>query len=385
MVTVLCGSLRIDFDKLRIALQRMTGSGFYRFSSSIAKVVYIGSWRSSFHETDYPDGERYLDVRLFEDSRDRIAADARDKIYALRGIANKALGTCIKVDYDDAVETVYTDFAKTVLSLRQDLQILSAIYLRHGRMSTLSLPSYVPDWSLPKYGGGFLQRYYRFKPTHVFRAAGTSIPRVSLTEGSNTVGIQGSRLDVISRVIPIKSLLHTGDGDSVVVDETILRELSATASPSLTYGFTNEPSWVAFFRTLTADRTALSPRIDETYWSQYFGAYSEASRRNSSGDISSLPSSLWEALSKDVGIIIEDKDMFVTAQGYFGLGHEGLGEGDVVCILLGGEVPFLLRQTGQGGQQARFRFLCECYVHGVMDGEAVKGPESGSLEEFLID
>jgi hypothetical protein len=384
-VAILCGTLSLDFDCMRIAFQRMTGSGFYRFTAATANLSYIGNWRASFHETNAPHRGEDLDLRLFLDSRDRTATDPRDKIYSLRGIANKALATRIKVDYNDPVKTVYTDFSRTVLAIRPDLQILSAVILRHKSTSNIELPSYVPDWSLPKYGGGFLQRYYRFKPTHLFRAAGPSTPRVTLIPDSNAISLEGFRLDTISRVIPIKSLLGARDGGSVSVDETILRDLATSVIAANTYAFSGEPPWAAYFRTLTADRTALSPRIDQTYWSQYFASFSDWGLHHSSGEVGDLPASAWELVSKDIGTIIEDKNMFLTTHGYLGLGHEGFDAGDIVCILSGGEVPFILRETAKREDRGVFQFLSECYVHGVMDGEAVDDPNKSPLEEILIE
>jgi hypothetical protein len=130
---------------MRVAFQRMTGSGFYRFTASTANLSYIGNWRVSFHETNAPHRGEDLDLRLFLDSQDRTATDPRDKIYSLRGIANKGLATRIKVDYNDPVKTVYTDFSRTVLAIRPDLQILSAVILRHKSTSNIELPSYVPN------------------------------------------------------------------------------------------------------------------------------------------------------------------------------------------------------------------------------------------------
>ncbi|PVH68642.1 HET-domain-containing protein [Cadophora sp. DSE1049] len=384
-VVILCGTLSLDFDSMRVAIQRVTGSGFYRFTAATANLSYIGGWRVSFHETNAPHRGELLDLRLFLDSRDRMATDPRDKIYSLRGIANKALATRIKVDYSDPVKTVYTDFVKTVLDIRPDLQILSAVILRHKSTSIIELPSYVPDWSLPKCGGSLLQRYYRFKPTHLFHAAGSSTPRVTLIQDSNAISLEGFRLDTISRVIPIKSLLGARDDGSVSVDETILQDLAKSVIAANTYAFSGEPSWAAYFRTLTADRTALSPRIDETYWFQYFASFSDWGLHHLSSEVGDLPASAWELVSKDIGTIIEDKNMFLTTQGYLGLGHEGFDVGDTVCILSGGEVPFILRETAKRENRGVFRFLCECYVHGVMDGEVVDDPNKSPLEEFLIE
>ncbi|OCL05183.1 hypothetical protein AOQ84DRAFT_299424, partial [Glonium stellatum] len=48
--------------------------------------------------------------------------------------------------------------------------------------------------------------------------------------------------------------------------------------------------------------------------------------------------------------------------------------GDVVCILFGADVPFILRKTETG-----YRLVGESYVHGIMYGEAIKMFEDGEL------
>jgi hypothetical protein len=58
---------------------------------------------------------------------------------------------------------------------------------------------------------------------------------------------------------------------------------------------------------------------------------------------------------------------FVTEKGYIGLGPSNMEEGDLVYVLSGGQVPFILRPTTlEGG----FSLVGETYVHGIMDGEA---------------
>jgi len=46
--------------------------------------------------------------------------------------------------------------------------------------------------------------------------------------------------------------------------------------------------------------------------------------------------------------------------------------GDVVVVLLGGKVPFVLRQVGGEGEGGQWRLIGECYVDGVMYGEMVE-------------
>jgi len=379
-VTLFCGPHSINFDTASTAIQRMTGSGYYPFSPETANLIYVEHWRNAYHGLESAEDEE-LDLRLFLDTRDRSATDPKDKIYSLRGITKKRITDGIRVNYDDPVRKVYTDFTKLMLKIRPDLQILSAVMAKHRAHSVHELPSYVPDWGQPKYGGGFLQRYYRFKPTHLFRASGETKPVVDTEPGSNGIRFEGVRVDTITRIIDIKSLLSRSTDKSTSVTELGLRELAADAISSTIYPFTTEPAWMAYFRTLTADRSALSPRIADSYRSANFARFSDVDLQHPDRIPAAIPASLWDEISRTVETIIEDKVMFVTAKGYLGLGQEACKVGDTVCIFLGGEVPFVVRAEHYDEADG-YQFLGECYVHGIMDGEAMN--ENCSLEQFLL-
>jgi hypothetical protein len=378
-VTLFWGSDSINFDDACTAMERITGSGFYPFSPQAANLSYVYRWRDAYHARgSHPDDEE-LDLRLFLDTRDRSASNARDKIFALAGITRKRIADGITIDYTQSVREVYSRFCRHVLTTRPDLQVLSAVMVRHAATSIHNLPSYVPDWSQPKYGGGFLQRYYRFKPTHLFRASGGEKPCVVLgKDGDDSIAIDGFRFDTISRVIPIKEVLTPGRVSRTGVTQAVLSKLAEDAISTSTYPHTGEPAWMAYFRTLTADRTALSPRISERYRSDYFAQFSDVDWQHPSSIPTNLPDSFWEEISKAVETIVEDKDLFVTEKGFIGLGHETCAVSDVVCIFSGGEVPYIVR----GGQDPCFSFLGECYVHGIMDGEAISG--RGAMEQFTL-
>jgi hypothetical protein len=65
-----------------------------------------------------------------------------------------------------------------------------------------------------------------------------------------------------------------------------------------------------------------------------------------------------------------------TEKGYFGMAPEQTRRGDVVCILLGGRLPVILRPVGQ-----HWEFIGECYIHGVMQGEAMADLENGLYKQ----
>ncbi|KAK7949236.1 uncharacterized protein PG986_010122 [Apiospora aurea] len=69
--------------------------------------------------------------------------------------------------------------------------------------------------------------------------------------------------------------------------------------------------------------------------------------------------------------------LYRTRRGYLGTGPAAVQRGDVVCVFMGGAVPFILRprQKGDG-----YTLIGDAYVHGIMDGELVRDWEDGKAE-----
>lgn len=74
------------------------------------------------------------------------------------------------------------------------------------------------------------------------------------------------------------------------------------------------------------------------------------------------------------------RSFLVTEKGYLGLGRTGTRQGDVICIIRGGNVPFLLRNRSDGFLE----FVSDAYLHGVMDGSFVRDAKQEDLKEFKI-
>ena len=70
-----------------------------------------------------------------------------------------------------------------------------------------------------------------------------------------------------------------------------------------------------------------------------------------------------------------------------GLCHRSCVIGDEVWLLMGGDMPFILRHLKT--EPITYYFKGESYVHGIMDGEILlqrfKGDSSKSDEEWLDD
>ena len=70
------------------------------------------------------------------------------------------------------------------------------------------------------------------------------------------------------------------------------------------------------------------------------------------------------------------RKLFSTLSGHIGIGDGTLESGDLVCVFLGGLTPFIIRPVDQ-----KYKLVGECYVHGIMHGEAL---EEGLKRRQLI-
>ena len=71
---------------------------------------------------------------------------------------------------------------------------------------------------------------------------------------------------------------------------------------------------------------------------------------------------------------------FSVSQGWHGTASGATEPGDVVAILFGSRVPFILRKHNSG-----YRLVSNCYVQGLMDGEAMAMLKNGELESEIFE
>lgn len=72
-----------------------------------------------------------------------------------------------------------------------------------------------------------------------------------------------------------------------------------------------------------------------------------------------------------MGNFIQERQSCSTESGHFGWAPLHARIGDKICIFLGYPIPFVLRPV-EGEQSGDFELIGEAYLHGLMDGEAIK-------------
>jgi hypothetical protein len=306
------------------------------------------------------------------------ATDKRDKVYALLGLAcsSTAGKRSVKVasDYRKSVSGLYTFIAIQYIKLRRDLEILSHVVL--DASLNKSWPSWVPDWSqyhlglspLPKYRkenhsnephykcGGSLTLNYEF-----LSDADLSFKRLVLE------GFVYDTVISVGNVAMSAEDLGLGGPHRAAGDFRIIQDWKRMSEKARV--MYKSDTDCAFWRTLVADVIG-GDRIGRNNlefatlaaWVVWNGFSTTSEEKLSkSNEVRFCVAALKRAVVR--------RTFIITQKGYMGLGPAYTQPGDKIYVLAGGQVPFILRPTENIGV---FSLVGECYVHGIMDGEATE-------------
>jgi len=88
-------------------------------------------------------------------------------------------------------------------------------------------------------------------------------------------------------------------------------------------------------------------------------------------------------------LALAGRRLVTTVTGYMGLVPEDTCEEDVIAVLRGCNFPVALRPAGgyynDNLEFCRYyKYVGECYVHGIMDGETLEAMDRGELQEVDI-
>lgn len=353
-------------------------------------------------------------------TRSLKATDPRDKVFSLLGMVDKAGLPPVPTSYHLPPAIVYSAVAKATIVQERGLSVLSSVC---GPSPDRSLPSWVPDWRLPR-GTAMFHGYDWPSPSHLYEInKGAPFENTILTDlgvDTRVLPVRAARIDSIVRVLKPTSLLrHLKKAPlsrSLLSEsrlnawlhklEKILNRIcaklrldtysdygpkEAPLSPKRDSG---EPGRVsvpeALLKTLTAERGGVGEEVLE--WSRKFGTLLNASFVKNEwrwwwpkalglgGDSRDVASPLMELelsvklLATAMLTFLTGRVIFTTSTGLIGIVCSGARVRDEVWNIVGGYVPFVLRQAGPGDRpgvgaaERRLTLVGEAYVHGIMRG-----------------
>ena len=274
-----------------------------------------------------------------------------DLVYSLLGAALET--SDIEIDYKQPWEMVFAKSAWKIMIQRGNLSILPNVE-KHRQSS--ALPTWVPDWRVK----GSLKGISNDSMKNMrYAATGSSRPFGSLSDDAKVLTVYGLNWD---RVYGAKNAL------SANIDEWVNGMFATVVDDNRYYAPTNESLVQALRRVCFTDQTQYTTAHNFTRWRPNSHEEFEEIMQ---GAFSNGPDGRlkYEVLVKSFIELVEFQSIVVSESGRLGIACDDVLPGDVIAMLLGGEVPVALRPLEN--QPGHYTFVSECYIHGFMDGESL--------------
>lgn len=438
-VTFICGDRRLSAQDFEVADRLL----FVHFSAAKNRLVTALKETVAINARTFDPARNLLDLRRrlgcerisalasLQMTRHTLATDPRDHLFAKLGLSGSELAELCPPDYNTGVDDVWFAFLLRYIEQKKDLYIICLAGMQ-PRMYH-HLPSWLPDWgpSKPSYSLCSLSGGDEPAWPHFDAAGGTAVVVSVLSgrlEAGTTLRCKGLQIDTVDGVAGdpwdnepsfvqqsrfSNNVYKTRSGAFQALCRTLTANTDRTGAwgpPPADFSVLVARRWHelnAAVARYEADGSQtlpfpFYPRASgfERAWRSMRGLHFaseplrvtvEEGRRADAAVSGSAPGSvgepllepatapshpLWTALEHSAGQACFERRLFTTANGFLGIGPATLKPADVLVILRGCRVPVLLRP-----QQHQYALVGECYVDGIMYGEALStaGDDGGSL------
>lgn len=314
--------------------------------------------------------------------RQRMATEKVDKVFAAFGLAEETRRSggipchpLVETTYATSTKSVYRNVAKFLIINDGNLEVLSSVggSQEPGR----DWPSWVPDWSRKKTSIDITDTHQGSCP---YSADGNESLTIGDSLDENVLSLKGIKCD---EIIAFSTKLRSrGSGEPAprVEHEFIVSAWNLAVSQAIVPtrfdrdGRRKERPWRSFTATVSAgfgDTESLLEVAEE--WlnehiqpSVSLGSLVQRQNGLFSRYLQFQPPRI-EQFHTVMVRMCWGRRFFITRDGLIGLGPELMKERDILVVLFGAKVPFILRPI-EGG----YRLIGECYSPQLMEGEAVK-------------
>ncbi|KAH4220265.1 hypothetical protein HBI06_172690 [Parastagonospora nodorum] len=327
-------------------------------------------------------------------------SNEQDTIYTLLNLANDQSslsrhnqGSVIVPDYSKSTISVYTDFVRYCYSENGSLDIicrpwapssLSRAQENSGDDQELTyLPSWIASREKLPYGDPSWRSKHRLhgnplvgsplKPT--YNADGGSKPQASQGSDVNRSCILSGKGFAVGRIKQRSSRM----ADAIITQEC----LSLLGDPRKNSGAEYTQEIRTWWRTLCADRDGNGDPAPDSWVSAMENLLVMLNSETASViDIEELLDTDIPELVRTYLLVVRDivwnrrtfrSDINSYGKQFVGLVPPNARIGDQICILYGCSVPVVLRKLESPDQTLQWQLVGDAYVHGIMDGEFLRG------------
>ncbi len=147
--TLCCGEVAMDWDGFIKIARRLFDKGLdIYFVMQLREILHhLAALYGHRHQWKQRKGINFLE--LLDTYRVYDASDARDKVFALAGLAIQWPNTTNAPDYSKDVTDVYQDWALDAIITNHNVDVLTNCSLPDRSQERLPVPTWTPDWSRP--------------------------------------------------------------------------------------------------------------------------------------------------------------------------------------------------------------------------------------------
>ncbi|KAG0646651.1 Heterokaryon incompatibility protein [Hyphodiscus hymeniophilus] len=385
--TLFWGAEEIDWDLLHSVCFKLTDYYHLRkdfhIQTDLIKYAYqrfIEPPLTSRH------ANRFSFIYELQRARHLQVSDPRDRVFALLSHfsvyqGNKQIEE-LRADYKKTTEQVYVDVA--VRALEGDTSLVALAAIQHPNLPSgkeapnptsgtnrvvdeKTLPSWVPNWDIGN------QAYLLSEPISDHCAHGTSVRVVQVNQSTLVLSARGLKIDTIEALSAPMSQreFHINASGKASAFETLWHNICGKDAFDLEEKYvTGESAFFAYAQTLANGCVSTSSRDHRNYhdipkseWLANGAAY----LTKTLGRSDKVTSAMWKAAfggdyfkwSRAANGATNHRVFARTANGYYVLAPKVVEAGDIVCVLFGGKMPFVLRPWG-----IHYLLVGECYTHG---------------------
>ncbi|KAF8854534.1 hypothetical protein BDZ45DRAFT_716142 [Acephala macrosclerotiorum] len=285
-------------------------------------------------------------------------SDARDLVYANLSTSTTIKALKIKPDYTLSVAALYMDLACRYVQQFGTLEILRSCDLPNLPQDFMS---FVPDFSVPKSESRLISGYAHGNSRHL-----------PVNTKGNTLQLMGKFVAKIDGFSEFRKPLTR---DLVGRDKYIeMVKIYQQWEPKnlMTAMYPAGGTLLDAYITLLAGGS-----FKETYLSNHHPTMDEAKEAFlaamwSGGNCDAIRNPKFRPYLEETMSDRRGEVFFQTVEGYIGTSPGGVQIGDIITVLVGGVVPFVLRPVTD--YQGCYQVVGPCYIPGVMFGEALFGP-----------
>jgi hypothetical protein len=334
----------------------------------------------------------------------------RDKVYGIMGLIHPDIRKQITVSYDEAV----TDRMVLLEATRICFHREELIVLQQGQVekdTSLGLPSWCPDWNsnpiiAPLVGFQFAPypATSSFRPPTdkwLFGGEGEIKPRFAFSKDKEILYLHGFVVDTVDFVNGVGTeempevAVYTGDDLAIRAQHRMARlestkraclrwEEHVRTSRSVNYSDSDGGYEEAFCRTIAVNRNFGGKALDsdvKPIFNAWIGREADSDGASCSKPVDAK---VIQDYSYSVVSRCAKRTFITTTTGYYGLAPQKTKAGDLVCIVYGADVAFILRKPEPELGNVPGSFVGEAYIHGIMQGEYLEKAKGEDFTGFWI-